>query len=93
MLADAVIGDKRLERFRHTRPELEPGARTYLAGSSLVVERLSPNEPHTARARKGRTCSRSHDRTADGNPTREPAGVWPGGTHRWHGAGGSLHPS
>jgi hypothetical protein len=42
MLADAVIGDKRLERFRHTRPELEPGAHTRLAGSSLAMEGLSP---------------------------------------------------
>lgn len=24
MLADAITGDKRLERFRHTRRELEP---------------------------------------------------------------------
>ena len=41
MLADAVTGDKRLEKFRHARPELEPGVSTYPAGSSLAMERLS----------------------------------------------------
>jgi len=41
MLADAVIGDKRLERFRHTRAELEPGALLHPAILSLAMERLS----------------------------------------------------
>jgi hypothetical protein len=41
MLADAVIGDKRLERFRHTRPELEPGAPFTPPGLSLAMDRLS----------------------------------------------------
>ena len=91
MLADAVIGDKRLERFRHTRPELEPAA-PFTRLAYTVRWNVSHDTAHTAEALNGRTCSRSLDRTADGNPTREPAGVWPEGTHRWHGAGGSLHP-
>jgi hypothetical protein len=41
MLADAVIGDKRLERFRHTRPELEPRAHFTPPGLSLAMDRLS----------------------------------------------------
>jgi len=35
MLADAVTGDKRLEKFRHTRPELEPGVSTHPADDLL----------------------------------------------------------
>jgi len=47
MLADAVIGDKRLERFRHTRPELEPGA-PFTRPAYLVRWNASHDRAHTA---------------------------------------------
>jgi len=92
MLADAVTGDKRLEKFRHTRPELEPGVSTHPADSSLAMERVSrtfrtPLRPWLAEPAQGPTTGQpmgTQPANPRGSGRREP--------HRWHGAGGSLHP-
>jgi hypothetical protein len=92
MLADAVCSDKRLERFRHTRRELEHGQGVAVSARCIALETacVSPRRDLFDPPRHPR--SRSPGRAADGNPTRDLAGVWPGGSHPWHEAGGSLHP-
>ena len=78
MLAEADCADKRLERFRHTRRELEPGQETLGPPVMSCCATSDPRELGPFRTVSRHRRSRCPAATADGNPTREPAGVWPG---------------